>query len=133
MPPVGSASGDDLASSDEIKVFKDEGGEEKRASAENLTDLKSSLISEGETQPLFRHANNKDKIKPFVDPIAHSSFGYPLSAYHHPHPHPHHPHPHHPHTNGALASVSMVSCVWLVPRMASHLKLDFIYLFWRSL
>ena len=47
MPHVGSASGDDLASSDEIKVFKDEGEDEKRAS-ENLTDLKSSLITEGE-------------------------------------------------------------------------------------
>jgi len=49
MPHVGSASnGEDLASSDEIKVFKDEGEEEKRASAENLTELKSSLITEGE-------------------------------------------------------------------------------------
>lgn len=44
--PHGSG-GDDLASSDEIKVFKDEGEEEKRSS-ENLTDLKSSLVTEGE-------------------------------------------------------------------------------------
>ncbi|KAH9361693.1 hypothetical protein HPB48_005154 [Haemaphysalis longicornis] len=46
--PHGSG-GDDLASSDEIKVFKDEGEEEKRSS-ENLTDLKSSLVTEGEEQ-----------------------------------------------------------------------------------
>ncbi|XP_064463911.1 protein pangolin, isoforms A/H/I/S-like isoform X1 [Ornithodoros turicata] len=45
MPHGGG--GDDLASSDEIKVFKDEGEEEKRSS-ENLTDLKSSLVTEGE-------------------------------------------------------------------------------------
>lgn len=43
-----SGGGDDaLASSDEIKVFDDEGGDEERSS-ENLTDLKSSLITEGE-------------------------------------------------------------------------------------
>lgn len=47
MPHVGSSSAEDLASSDEIKVFKDEGEDEKRASAD-LTDLKSSLISDGD-------------------------------------------------------------------------------------
>ena len=49
MPHVGSSSAEDLASSDEIKVFEDEGEEEreKRASAD-LTDLKSSLITEGD-------------------------------------------------------------------------------------
>lgn len=49
MPHVGAASGgEDLASSDEIKVFKDEGDEEENRSSENLTDLKSSLVTEGE-------------------------------------------------------------------------------------
>lgn len=49
MPHVGTASGgEDLASSDEIKVFKDEGDEEENRSSENLTDLKSSLVTEGE-------------------------------------------------------------------------------------
>nr|XP_027204519.1 uncharacterized protein LOC113798220 [Dermatophagoides pteronyssinus] len=43
--PVGNQSAEDLASSDEIKVFKFEGEDEKRASAD-LTDLKSSLITE---------------------------------------------------------------------------------------
>ncbi|OQR68519.1 hypothetical protein BIW11_12863 [Tropilaelaps mercedesae] len=50
MPSAGEANtsgGDDaLASSDEIKVFKDEGEDEERS--ENLTDLKSSLINEGD-------------------------------------------------------------------------------------
>lgn len=49
MPSASEANtsgGDDtLASSDEIKVFKDEGEDEERS--ENLTDLKSSLINEG--------------------------------------------------------------------------------------
>ena len=51
MPQVGGAGSDDLASSDEIKVFEDEGEkeEENRAiSEQNLNDLKSSLITEGE-------------------------------------------------------------------------------------
>lgn len=47
MPHV-NGDGDDLASSDEIKVFKDEGEDEKKLS-ENLTDDKSSLVTEGET------------------------------------------------------------------------------------
>lgn len=47
MPHVGSSSAEDLASSDEIKVFKDEGEDEKRSSAD-LTDLKSSLITESD-------------------------------------------------------------------------------------
>ncbi|XP_022661751.1 transcription factor 7-like 2 isoform X2 [Varroa destructor] len=50
MPSASEANtsgGDDtLASSDEIKVFKDEGEDEERS--ENLTDLKSSLINEGD-------------------------------------------------------------------------------------
>lgn len=47
MPHAGSSSSstEDLASSDEIKVFKDEGDE--RVSAD-LTDIKSSLITEGD-------------------------------------------------------------------------------------
>ena len=49
MPPVGGAGSDDLASSDELKVFDDEGEkeEENRAISE-LNDLKTSLITEGE-------------------------------------------------------------------------------------
>ena len=49
MPPVGGAGSDDLASSDELKVFDDEGEkeEENRAISE-LNELKSSLITEGE-------------------------------------------------------------------------------------
>lgn len=49
MPHVGAASGgDDLASTDELKVFKEEGDEEDNRSSENLTELKTSLVTEGE-------------------------------------------------------------------------------------
>lgn len=46
MPHVSSASGgDDLGSTDEVKVFKDEGdGEDEKRSSENLTEEKHSLI-----------------------------------------------------------------------------------------
>lgn len=57
MPPVGGAGSDDLASSDELKVFDDEGEkeEENRAISE-LNELKSSLITEGEQVcPSVRH------------------------------------------------------------------------------
>lgn len=49
MPQVGGAGSDDLASSDEIKVFDDEGEkEEENRAISDLNDLKSSLITEGE-------------------------------------------------------------------------------------
>jgi transcription factor 7-like 2 len=97
MPLVGSAGSDDLASSDEIKVFTDEGGEEKRASAENLTDLKSSLVTEGEQVSLSGKS---------FDAITHPSFGYALSSTPYLH--------HHHHPNGTLGSVPMVSLLFFV-------------------
>ena len=55
--PVGNQSAEDLASSDEIKVFKFEGEDEKRASAD-LTDLKSSLITESDQVTNFKNFKN---------------------------------------------------------------------------
>lgn len=50
MPHVSSGGGgDDLGSTDEVKVFKDEGEDEKRSS-ENLTEEKSSLIDLTESE-----------------------------------------------------------------------------------
>lgn len=51
MPTVSGSSGDDVESQeDEIKVFKYEGDEEEqeKRSSENLTEDKSSLITETE-------------------------------------------------------------------------------------
>ncbi|CAH1794791.1 unnamed protein product [Owenia fusiformis] len=47
MPHVNSSGGDDLASTDEVKVYKDEGEEEKRSS-ENLSEDKLGLVTETE-------------------------------------------------------------------------------------
>ena len=47
MPHVNSSGGDDLASTDEVKVYKDEGEEENRSS-ENLLEDKAVLVTETE-------------------------------------------------------------------------------------
>lgn len=52
MPHVSSGGGgDDLGSTDEVKVFKDEGEDEKRS--ENLTEEKSSLIDLTESEVIM--------------------------------------------------------------------------------
>lgn len=46
-----ASSGDDLGSTDEVKVFKDEGdGEDEKRSSENLLEEKSSLIDWTESE-----------------------------------------------------------------------------------
>ncbi|XP_022244604.1 transcription factor 7-like 2 [Limulus polyphemus] len=120
MPHVGGGGGDDLASSDEIKVFKDEGEEENRSS-ENLTDLKSSLVTEGEEDkndqlPVshsFSGSKNalSSRLQEAIttaatpgkgfEPVSHSTpIGYVVSPY--------------PHPNGTIGPSSMVShCYFL--------------------
>lgn len=73
MPHVSSSGGDDLGSTDEVKVFKDEGdGEDEKRSSENLTEEKSSLIdlTESEvrcmkrpTRLLCREATRRNKSR----------------------------------------------------------------------
>lgn len=55
MPHVSSGSGgDDLGSTDEVKVFKDEGEvEDEQRNSENLTEEKSSLIDLTESEVRF--------------------------------------------------------------------------------
>ena len=60
MPHVNSSGGDDLASTDEVKVYKDEGEEEKRSS-ENLSEEKLGLVTETEEvgwAPSFKIVEN---------------------------------------------------------------------------
>lgn len=58
MPHVSSSGGDDLGSTDEVKVFKDEGdGEDEKRSSENLTEEKSSLIDLTESEVHFQPTN----------------------------------------------------------------------------
>ena len=59
MPHVNSGGGDDLASTDEVKVYKDEGEcEEEKRSSENLSEDKLGLVTETEevrSIPSWKH------------------------------------------------------------------------------
>ncbi|KAK7862274.1 hypothetical protein R5R35_006643 [Gryllus longicercus] len=119
MPHVSSGGGgDDLGSTDEVKVFKDEGEDEKRSS-ENLTEEKSSLIDlteseeksgslPGQSYSSSKNASRSDHSPVFgkVDPTPHTSsfnMGYLVSPY--------------PYPNGAAGPipVSMASKMGLAP------------------
>uniref|UniRef100_A0A8D9DYE8 dTCF n=1 Tax=Cacopsylla melanoneura TaxID=428564 RepID=A0A8D9DYE8_9HEMI len=112
MPHVSSVSGagDDLGSTDEVKVFKEEGEDEKRSS-ENLTEDKTSLIDLTESQEKSvspnsynsnKNASRSDLSPVFgkLEPTPHTSsfnMGYLVSPY--------------PYANGTTGSlpVSMAS------------------------
>uniref|UniRef100_A0A1Y1N9I6 dTCF n=1 Tax=Photinus pyralis TaxID=7054 RepID=A0A1Y1N9I6_PHOPY len=95
MPHVSSSSGgDDLCSTDEVKVFKDEGdGEDEKRSSENLTEEKSSLIdlTESEEKSGGNYTTNKNVARADhspvfgkVEPASHTSsfnMGYLMSPY----------------------------------------------------
>ncbi|XP_039311919.1 protein pangolin, isoforms A/H/I/S-like [Solenopsis invicta] len=100
MPHVSSSGGgDDLGSEDEVKVFKDEGEEEKRSS-ENLTEDKSDLIDlteseekgtlAGGTYATTGKTPTRSDLSPVfgkVDPTPHTSsfnMGYLVSPYPYP-------------------------------------------------
>ncbi|XP_026688029.1 protein pangolin, isoforms A/H/I/S-like isoform X1 [Diaphorina citri] len=98
MPHVSSVSGagDDLGSTDEVKVFKDEGEDEKRSS-ENLTEDKTSLIDLTESQeksvsPNYTSSKNTSRsdLSPVLgklEPTPHTSsfnMGYLVSPYPYP-------------------------------------------------
>ncbi|XP_076226561.1 protein pangolin, isoforms A/H/I/S isoform X2 [Nomia melanderi] len=100
MPHVSSSGGgDDLGSEDEVKVFKDEGEDEKRSS-ENLTEEKSSLIDLTESEEKGSLAggsyattgktSTRSDLSPVfgkVDPTPHTSsfnMGYLVSPYPYP-------------------------------------------------
>ncbi|XP_059469264.1 protein pangolin, isoforms A/H/I/S isoform X2 [Neocloeon triangulifer] len=103
MPHVSAASsaGDDLGSTDEVKVFKDEGGaddDEKRSPDNNLNEEKNSLIDLTESQeksqsssfsPKSNAAARSSEHSPVfgkVDAMAQSALnmGYLVSPYHYP-------------------------------------------------
>lgn len=50
VAPGDGGDDDMLASTDEVKVYKDEGEDEKRSSAENLNEDKLGLVTETEEQ-----------------------------------------------------------------------------------
>ncbi|KAL0280875.1 UNVERIFIED_CONTAM: hypothetical protein PYX00_002040 [Menopon gallinae] len=94
MPHVSSGGGGDDFSNDEVKVFKDEGEDEKRSS-ENLTEEKSSLIdlteSEEKTGSYSSSKNvSRSDLSPVfgkAEPTPHTSsfnMGYLVSPYPYP-------------------------------------------------
>uniref|UniRef100_A0A1B6LC98 dTCF n=1 Tax=Graphocephala atropunctata TaxID=36148 RepID=A0A1B6LC98_9HEMI len=117
MPHVSSGGGgDDLGSTDEVKVFKEEGDDEKRSS-ENLTEEKTSLIDlteseekvvSGQTYSSSKNATRSDLSPVYgkVEPTPHTSsfnMGYLVSPY-----------PYHNGTAGPIP-VSMASKMGLGP------------------
>ena len=62
MPHVNSSGGDDLASTDEVKVYTDEGEEEKRSS-ENLSEDKLGLVTESEEVNLGEDNNKVCRVE----------------------------------------------------------------------
>lgn len=66
MPTVSGSGGEEVESQDEVKVFKYEGDEEEseKRSSENLTEDKSSLITETEEVRLFTLENLRPRSPP---------------------------------------------------------------------
>ena len=65
MPHGRSADGDDFASTDEVKIYKDEGEDEKRSS-ENLSEEKIGLVTETEevtTELLLSSISGRHSIR----------------------------------------------------------------------
>ncbi|CAH1108206.1 unnamed protein product [Psylliodes chrysocephalus] len=76
MPHVSSSGGDDLGSTDEVKVFKDEGdGEDEKRSSENLTEEKSSLIDLTESEEKSGGGNYNSIVKNVQRPDHSPVFG----------------------------------------------------------
>lgn len=100
MPQASSVASDDLASTDEVKVYKDEGeGEDEKRSSENLNEEKMGLLTETEEgkssdiegQNCFspdeklHHLFNPGMKMPEFLLRDHLPFGYPLLP---PYPYP---------------------------------------------
>ncbi|XP_055690335.1 protein pangolin, isoforms A/H/I/S isoform X4 [Lutzomyia longipalpis] len=74
----GASTGDDLGSTDEVKVFKDEGDrEDEKISSENLLEEKSSLIDLTESE----EKSAKNSIRPDHSPV----FGFVVAGKVEPH------------------------------------------------
>lgn len=60
--PHGSSSGDDFASTDEVKIYKEEGEEENKSSAENLSEEKIGLLTETEQVGAFGGTDQSGRL-----------------------------------------------------------------------
>lgn len=48
MPHVSSSGGEDFASTDEVKVYNDEGEQEEQRAEEDISEVKLGLLNESE-------------------------------------------------------------------------------------
>ncbi|XP_026733537.1 protein pangolin, isoforms A/H/I/S isoform X5 [Trichoplusia ni] len=90
-----SSGGDDLGSTDEVKVFKDEGdGEDEKRSSENLLEEKSSLIDWTESEEKSaEHYPGKLSVKSDLSPVfgkfePHPAAGFNMGYLMAPYPYP---------------------------------------------
>ena len=75
MPHGRSADGDDFASTDEVKIYKDEGEDEKRSS-ENLSEEKFGLVTETEeVYPCCYYFYDKSKSRAAICAFNWTIFG----------------------------------------------------------
>jgi transcription factor 7-like 2 len=87
---TGGSSGDDLGSTDEVKVFKDEGEGDEEKTSENLLEEKSSLIDLTESEEKTgKHSSRQDHSPVFgkAEPHGHTTsfnMGYLVSPYSYP-------------------------------------------------
>ncbi|XP_026317285.1 protein pangolin, isoforms A/H/I/S isoform X6 [Hyposmocoma kahamanoa] len=89
-----SSGGDDLGSTDEVKVFKDEGdGEDEKRSSENLLEEKSSLIDWTESEeksgePYSGKLSVKSDLSPVFSKFEHPAAGFNMGYLVAPYPYP---------------------------------------------
>lgn len=72
------SSGDDLSSTDEVKIYKDEGGdrEDEKILSENLLEEKSSLIDLTESEDKGGKSNSRQDHSPVFGKFENLLFGY---------------------------------------------------------
>ncbi|XP_021000199.1 transcription factor 7-like 2 isoform X2 [Parasteatoda tepidariorum] len=123
MPHGGEPrAGEDLFPSDEIKVFKEEGDEDEHQSSENLTEVKTSLVTEGEEEKSSNvpgpseygspPKNSSDVCRP--DSASHTGKSFDHIPPHSAGPIPYLVSSYHPH-NGSLGPMPMAGKVPMVP------------------
>ena len=79
MPHVNSGGGDDLASTDEVKVYHDEGEvEEEKRSSENLSEDKLGLVTETEEVSSHTTSQSRRRLMSRLSSFSSTRFGTTL-------------------------------------------------------
>ncbi|GFS49506.1 uncharacterized protein NPIL_411691 [Nephila pilipes] len=102
----------EIPCNDELKVYRVEGvgEEEERSSAENLKDVKTSLVTEEEAKNATNFSSSSKSPRPSAEPSGPASLhGKPFEHQHFlpPTPYGYVVAPYHPHPNGPYGAISM--------------------------